>query len=139
MLLHDDLGARIQAALERDLTEGARLKRSSDRGDKDSLEGYCAVAAAAYFFLAGGCSSGLHPMQLTHGGRSHWWLERTSDGAVIDLTVRPAEHSSFPYQLGTRRGFVAHGYRRPSKRARALIQRVEHHAIHLDKPAGMCI
>jgi hypothetical protein len=124
-LLHDELAEKVQAALERDLREGEQLKRPCDRGDESSLDGYCAVAAAAYFFLAGGRASGLQPMQLTHAGGSHWWLERTSDGAVIDLTVRPNERSSYPYHRGRRRAFMQHGYQRPSQRVRALMQRVE--------------
>jgi hypothetical protein len=81
-------------------------------------------------------------MQLAGVGGSHWWLERTSDGAVIDLTVRPNEHSSFLYHLGQRRGFMQHGYKRPSRRAQTLMGRVEafgNRPIHLDKQAEMCI
>jgi hypothetical protein len=122
--LSDALGEAIQAVLESDLREGQQLKRPCDRTGSGDLNGYCAVAAAAYFFLAGGSNRVVQPMQLTHEGRSHWWLERTSDGAVIDLTVRPTESASFPYHLGRRRGFMQHGYKRPSKRALNLMRRV---------------
>jgi hypothetical protein len=120
----DALGLRIQAVLDEDLQAGEQLKRPCDRGYPDSLGGYCAAAAAAYFFMGGGIAE-LQPMQRTHRGGSHWWLERRADGKVIDLTLRPNETTRYPYHEGQARGFMQHGYQRPAQRARTIIDRVQ--------------
>jgi hypothetical protein len=118
----------IQAVLEEDLANGARLMLPSYRDEalkRKSLDGYCAAAAAAFFFLEGGRPPELQPMQLTHSEGSHWWIVK--DGTtVIDLTLRPGEPvPRFPYDKGKPRGFMQTGYRRPSKRAKEIVDRVK--------------
>ena len=67
-------------------------------------DGLAYIGAEAYFHLAGGYDSGLHPMQLKYRGKSHWWLVDSED-RVIDLVLGPRETSKFPYHRGRRRPF----------------------------------
>lgn len=84
-----------------------------------------AFSDEAYFFLGGGKDAGLQPMQLTRRRGSHWWILK-DDEIVIDLTLRPREGpGDYPYENGTPRGFMQTGYKRPSKRAAQLIERVQ--------------
>ncbi len=125
---NDSLAREIQAVLEDDLANGAKLMLPKYRRAAlmhGSLDGYCTIGADAYFFLSGGRDAGLQPMQRTHRGNSHWWIVKDED-VVIDLTLRPDEKPRRfpkPYE-GTPRGFMMHGYRRPSKRAKTLMDRV---------------
>ena len=124
----DPLALAIQTVLEEDLADGAKLMQPKYRRaalEYRSLDGYCAVASAAYFFLGGGRENGLQPMQRTHRGDSHWWIVK--DGrVVIDFTLRRRERSTgYPYEKGRPRGFMQTGYKRPSARAAELIARVE--------------
>ena len=116
----DQLALEIQAVLEQDLASGAKLMQPKYRHAAlkyRSLDGYCAVASAAYFFLGGGREAGLQPMQLTRRQGSHWWIVKDGD-VVIDLTLRPGDRpSDYPYEKGMRRGFMQTGYKRPSARA----------------------
>src|SRR4051812_17609342 len=96
----DPLASEIQAVLEKDLSDGAKLMQPKYRRAAvkyHSLDGYCAVASAAYFFLGGGRENELQPMQRTHRGNSHWWIVK--DGrVVIDFTLRRRERSTgYPY------------------------------------------
>ncbi|HEY3191429.1 MAG TPA: hypothetical protein VGJ61_01495 [Solirubrobacterales bacterium] len=113
----DKLKREIQAVLTDEL---ARDRYRSGHG---RYGGFAYVAAEAYFHLAGGYDAGLQPMQLKHRGKSHWWL-LDSSGRVIDLTLAPAETSSFPYHRGHRRPFryTPAGI---SRRAQAIVERVE--------------
>lgn len=98
----DELGREIQAVLREDKAGDQKLLWSESRGGDLEFDGYCAVASAAYFFLAGetyvgldpvaevvdweaagraALGAGLQPMQLTlrqrwpHRGESrHWWI-----------------------------------------------------------------
>ena len=128
LMRRDRLALEIQAVLNEDLRNGAKLMRPQDRLHalaENTLDGYCAAAAGAYFFLGGDREAGLQPMQLTHRYGSHWWIVK--DGTrIIDLTVRPGDDEpDFKYEKGTPRGFMQHGYKRPSKRAQTIIDRVK--------------
>jgi hypothetical protein len=103
----DKLKREVQAALTEDLDAG---------------QGFAYVGAEAYFHLAGGYETGLHPAHLKHRGKSHWWLV-DSDGRVIDLTVGPRETSDFPYGRGRRRPF-RHTPAGISRRAQTIVERV---------------
>ncbi len=124
----DPLALEIQAVLEEDLANGAKLMQPKYREaalKHRSLDGYCAVASAAYFFLGGGREAGLQPMQLTRAPGSHWWIVKNGS-TIIDLTLRPRERiDGYPYENGTARGFLQTGYKGPSARAAKLIALVE--------------
>jgi hypothetical protein len=98
------------------------LAQEPNRSGFGRYDGFAYVAAEAYFHLAGGYDAGLHPMQLKHRGKSHWWL-LDPDGQVIDLTLGPRETSNFPYQRGKRRPFryTPAGI---SRRAQTVVERV---------------
>jgi hypothetical protein len=100
-----------------------RQVRAALTDELDSGQGFAYVAAEAYFHLAGGYDAGLHPAQLKHRGRSHWWLV-DRDGRVIDLTLSARGNSRFPYHRGARRPFryTPAGI---SRRARTIVERVE--------------
>ena len=112
----DKLKREIQAALTDELAQ------EGYRSGFGRFDGFAYVAAEAYFHLAGGYDSGLHPMQLRRRGKSHWWLVG-ADGRVIDLTLGPRESSEFPYHRGERRPFR---YTRAgiSRRAQTVVERV---------------
>lgn len=81
----DELGKEIQAVLREDLATGGKLAQKGYGAGGWEFNGYCAVASAAYFFLAGGRDAGYQPMQRTDpdDGSSHWWLLDRA-GKVID-------------------------------------------------------
>jgi hypothetical protein len=124
----DPLALEIQAVLDKDLADGARLMLPRYRADalkNNSLDGYCAVGAEAYFFLGGGREAGLQPMQLTRFEGSHWWILKQGT-VVVDLTLRPRDlQTAYPYHRGTPRGFMQTGYQRPSKRAAEVMSKVK--------------
>lgn len=113
----DALKREIQAVLTDELAQD-QYRMSHGRYD-----GFAYVAAEAYFHLAGGYDAGLHPMQLKHRGRSHWWLVNDAD-QVIDLTLAPREASSFPYARGKRRPF-RYTPKGISRRAQTILERVK--------------
>jgi hypothetical protein len=112
----DLLKREIQAALIEE------LRSDEHRAGFGRYDGFAYPAAEAYFHLAGGYESGLHPMHLRYRGKSHWWLV-DSDERVIDLTLGPRETSSFPYEHGKRRPF-RHTPAGLSRRAQAIVERV---------------
>ena len=129
----DTLKREIQAVLTDELSQGEY------RSGHGRYDGFAYVAAEAYFHLAGGYDAGLHPMQLKHRGKSHWWL-LDSTGRVIDLTLGPCETSSFPYHRGHRRAF-RHTPAGISQRAQVVVERVgtsraKARAAAFPKPAG---
>ena len=113
----DKLKREIQAVLTDE------LRSDEHRIGHGRYAGFAYVAAEAYFHLAGGYDAGLHPMQLKHRGKSHWWLLDPS-GRVIDLTLAPRETSSFPYHRGRRRPF-RHTPAGISRRAQTVVERVK--------------
>jgi hypothetical protein len=149
----DPLGLEIQAVLRVDRANGAKLMYGAPEQGGRELDGYCAAAAASYFFLKGEELAGLDPVadpetidwaaagaparaagygsfQFRKGEWSHWWLEHgNADDApsrVIDLTVSVGEPPiDYPYELGHGRGFMMTGYQRPAKRALAIITLVK--------------
>ena len=112
----DKLKRDVQAVLTEELAQ------DQYRSGFGKFDGFAYVAAEAYFHLAGGYDTGLHPMQLKYRGKSHWWLLDTS-GRVIDLTLGPREASKFPYHRGHRRTFryTPAGI---SRRAQTVVERV---------------
>jgi hypothetical protein len=112
----DKLKREVQAVLTEELAQ------DQYRSGFGRFDGFAYVAAEAYFHLAGGYDTGLHPMQLKYRGKSHWWLLDTS-GRVIDLTLGPREASKFPYHRGHRRTFryTPAGI---SRRAQTVVERV---------------
>lgn len=121
----DSLGREIQRVL--DLIKPVDVEEIEPK-----YEGYCGAASEAYLHLAGGRESGLRVMR--HGrrdGSSHWWLEDSS-GRVLDLTLGPADlrwrkahpRDLYPYEKG-RGAMFQNGYKRPSKRAAAIIELVK--------------
>jgi hypothetical protein len=113
----DELKRRIQAVLTDE------LRSDEHRLGHGRYDGFAYPAAEAYLHLAGDHDAGLHPMQLKHRGKSHWWLE-DEEGRVIDLTLAARESSDFPYQRGKRRPFR----RTPagiSRRAQTIVARVK--------------
>jgi hypothetical protein len=112
----DKLKRQIQAVLTNEL-------RSDDhRLGHGRYDGFAYPATEAYFHLAGGHDADLHPTQLKHRGRSHWWLV-DSEGAIIDLTLARRESSDFPYHRGKRRPF-RHTPAGLSRRAQTIVERV---------------
>ncbi|HKH41884.1 MAG TPA: hypothetical protein VKA41_08505 [Solirubrobacterales bacterium] len=112
----DKLKREIQAVLTDE------LRSDEHRVGHGRYDGFAYIAAEAYFYLAGGYDARLHPMQLKHRGKSHWWLVDSED-RVIDLTLAPRETSNFPYHRGRRRPFryTPAGI---SRRAMTLVERV---------------
>lgn len=140
---NDPLALEIQRVLEKDLRTGAKLMLPEYRQAAlcdNSLDGYCTVGSAAYFFLGDGLEAGLQPMQLTqrHGFRgrlrsSHRWIIRNGV-EVIDLTLRPDDDFDYPYESGVARGFMETGYKRPSARAQRLIDLVKAERLKAGRP-----
>ena len=128
MVRDDPLVLEILAVLDEDLAAGAKLMQPRYRANAiktATLDGYCAVGAAAYYFFEGdGRKSHLQPMQRTYHGGSHWWLVRNGS-EVLDFTIRPGERGGqYPYEKGGPRGFVSVGYQRAPTRAKEVIARV---------------
>jgi hypothetical protein len=113
----DKLKRQVQAALTEELAQDRY------RGGFGRFDGFAYVAAEAYFHLAGGYDAGLHPVQLRHRGKSHWWLI-DAEGRVIDLVLGPRESSAFPYGRGKRRPF-RHTPAGISRRAETIVERVK--------------
>lgn len=128
----DPRALEIQAVLEEDLANGARLMQPEYRKyalRHRVLDGYCAAAAAAYFHLEPGDdprAAGLQPMQVNHADGSHWWISRRDgdEEVIVDLTLRRTDKPTFNYSTGGPRGFTNAGYRKPPKRAAEIIKRV---------------
>lgn len=79
----------------------------------------CYVASEAVYWLVGGKSAGLTPMQMRVGEESHWFL-RGPDNEIIDITASQYNRRIF-YEKARGRGFLT---KYPSKRAYALIDMV---------------
>lgn len=120
----DSLAREIQHVLEL-----VKPLQSSDDGDP-MYSGYCGVATEAYLHLAGAKRPDLKVMRTGHDdGTSHWWLIGPS--GVIDLMYGPSDRRKlhrglldpYPYEEG-RGAMFQNGYKRPSKRAAAIIELV---------------
>lgn len=130
----DPLALEIQAVLEEDLANGAKLMQHKYRTyalTHGVLDGYCAAAAAAYFHLQPGDAqaAGVQPMQATDAdGGSHWWISRRQDDeeVIVDLTLRARDTPDYDYGDGEPRGFTNRGYKKPPpERAAEIIRRVK--------------
>ena len=101
------------------LTEAWREQRGEEA---HPLTGYCYVVSEALYYLLGGERSGweVYRCRLQTGG-THWWLQ-SPEGHVLDATSAQFD-SPLDYGNGRRTGFLS---QTPSRRARLLIERVEH-------------
>lgn len=81
------------------------------------LAGHCYVASEAYFHLHGGYDE-FKVKRVKHEGTTHWFLERRSDGKIIDLTSEQFE-TPVPYDEATATGFLTD---QPSARAEHVIE-----------------
>ncbi len=147
----DPLGLEIQAPMRADQDASARLRWCEPDPDGCEFDGYCAVAATAYFFLKGEELAGLDALApaetvqweaagrvaydagyrafCSYGG-GHWWLEQHRDGEpsqVIDLNIGVEDsNNSFRYaEEGHGQKFQGPGYAAPSTRALELIRLVK--------------
>ena len=107
---------KVQRSLSDDL-----LKPGQKGRGKGPLAGHCYVAAQALWHLLGAERSGWSPVSHTRHGVTHWWLEN-DQGRRLDPTGAQFP-DGFPYERGTRRGFLTGGT--PSKRAQVVIDRVK--------------
>lgn len=83
--------------------------------------GNCYVASEALFHLLGGKAAGWTPMSVRTPGDVHWFL-RHADGRILDPTAAQFAGKPKPdYAAARGRGFLT---RKPSKRARALMDRI---------------
>lgn len=73
----------------------------------DDPKGWCYVASEAIYYLSGGKSAGIKPMQASievDGQQvSHWWIQ-DEDGSVVDATAAQFDFP-FPYEKGRGCGF----------------------------------
>lgn len=83
--------------------------------------GHCYVASEALYHLLGGKASQMKPMQISHEGKSHWFLIDIA-GTVYDITADQFK-TPVPYEKARGRGFLT---RNPSKRALKLMGTVHH-------------
>ena len=115
MVSHQTLIAAIQRHLNPNLLSRKYRKQSNP------LAGHCYVASEAFYHLAGGKEAGLKPMQLSHEGKSHWFILDTKTSQVVDITasqfIKPV-----PYSKAVGRGFLT---RNPSKRAQTLMRAIQ--------------
>jgi hypothetical protein len=108
---------RVHEAVRLSLTDADRLFRY--RGPSSlPVAGHCYVASEAAYHLLGGKDAGWTPMQIQHGGGSHWYLRHES-GLILDITSEQF-FKPVPYANGRGRGFLT---RQPSKRAARVIDR----------------
>ena len=108
--------AAVRASLTPDLLE-PEYRRKVEAG-AHPMTGHCYVASEALWHLKGGERSGLTPMQLTHEGASHWYLQGPR-GGVVDLTAEQFR-GAVPHERAQPRAFLGPT---PSKRARTVIRR----------------
>lgn len=82
------------------------------------MRGNCYVTSEALYHLLGGKEKGWKPMRVKHEGDTHWFLFDTCSGLILDPTVK--QFKTRPdYTRAVGSGFLT---KRPSKRARALMQ-----------------
>ena len=110
--------AALAEAVRAALTD--ELRGEAWRGSDNRFGGYCDVASEAFYYLAGGKSSGWKPIHVAHEAATHWWLI-DRQGRILDLT-REQFRDPFPYAKGQGGGFLT---REPSKRAQVVIERVK--------------
>lgn len=116
----------IMSAINLVLTN--ELRRPKYRGLKNRLAGHCYVATEALYHMAGGKRYGFKPMFIRHENEPHWFLQ-SFGGAVYDITAEQFD-SAVKYENAKGKGFLT---RRPSKRAKIVIQRAEKYLDNLTK------
>jgi hypothetical protein len=145
MLTFPDVKRAILASLTPDLLTPKWRKLVSKNDPPES--GHCAVAAEAFYHLAGGKAAGFMPVVCgynadRHGNmkfekkshqpgwhrETHWWVRgpdakgQRGAGDIRDVTVGQYP-GPFPYQRGHNVGFMQ-PQQKPSKRAQIVIDRV---------------
>ncbi len=114
---------KIQSALSVDLLKGkysAEVSWPEHDVFRHIVEGQCYVATEALFYLYGR-KNGYRPYERTdENGNTHWWLAN-EEGEILDPTLQQIE-KGFRYSEGKPRAFLT---KRPSKRAKELIRRIE--------------
>lgn len=120
------LVARIQQELSPDLLRPAERRRLQPGGHPTA--GHCAVAAEAFYHLAGR-DAGFRPMVASYEGGTHWWLEKPG-GCRVDPTAAQFDAATRTaiYAKGRPCGFPTpkqgQQAQPPSRRAQELIRRV---------------
>lgn len=91
-----------------------------DRVKSKQKRGNCYVVSEAAYHILGGKRAGWKPMVMRTSTDTHWFLRHES-GMVLDLSRRQF-HGQLPdYSKARGSGFLT---KRPSKRARILIERM---------------
>lgn len=145
-LNHDILLKAIRENLDPSLLNPAwrSLVQNSDFARPEA--GHCAIGSEAFYDCVGGAAAGYKAYVCAYVSfengvlirpekdarpefvKTHWWVRGPLDsvrgqGQIYDVTQGQYE-TNFPYHLGRGTGFMSPNP--PSKRARELIQRVEH-------------
>lgn len=109
----------IQDALSLDLLHRDYAPSTAQR--RHACLGHCYVATEAAYHLFGK-KRGYAPFTRTNpDGTTHWWLEHTETGDIIDPSKPQLGGRRYPYEEGRRQAFLT---KRPSRRAQELIRRV---------------
>jgi len=112
--------AAVKKAVIASLTDDLRKIDKAGRTDCPVC-GHCYVASEAAWHLLGRGGGGWTPASANWKGVTHWWLEQ-DDGEIFDVTAAQFP-KGFPYDKGTRRGFLTGS--EPSKRAKIVIERAK--------------
>lgn len=95
----------------------------------DPIQGACYVLAEAYFHAEGGQDAfdvyriGWDDVY-EDGAGAHWFLRRTADDAVVDLSLPTPDHGAdLPWDAGRCRAFIT-GYT-PSNRTQRVLEALE--------------
>jgi hypothetical protein len=114
---------KIQQALSLDLLVAPYRAEPSDRNAYiQATKGHCYVATEAAYHLFGK-KAGFVPFVCKHDdGTTHWWLQNSNTGAILDPTAPQLNGNKSVYKKGRRGSFLT---KKPSKRAAELIRRVK--------------
>jgi hypothetical protein len=94
------------------------LLKPKYRGKPDPMAGHCYVASEVLRYLLG---DKWLSMFIKHEDDSHWFLRHSETGEVLDMTESQFE-TPVPHASGRRQAFLT---KKPSKRARIVIDRIE--------------
>jgi len=110
----------LTLTLHRALRFSDDLRRRPYRGAENPLAGHCYVASEVLYHLLGSGAAGWVPQHLRHEGVPHWYLRNRRTGEILDPTAGQFRRPP-PHARGRGKGFLT---RAPSRRARALIERM---------------